>query len=162
MADDEEMGESVLELSERRLHLKIFDHWVSLLGGREFPELDEMQSEMEDETLAASFVIDLAPGLSEATLHFAGEQLMADYGGEQPLLGRKIDDLGRYSVIARLADHFLEVVSNRAPIGFEAEFERQDGRQAAYRGILLPFSEDGSEINYILGVISWVDKDAIH
>ena len=110
MADDEEMGESVLELSERRLHLKIFDHWVSLLGGQEFPELDEMQSEMEDETLAASFVIDLAPGLSEATLHFAGEQLMADYGGEQPLLGRKIDDRGRYSVIARLADHFLEVV----------------------------------------------------
>lgn len=162
MADDDKEDKSVLELSERRLHLKIFDHWVSLLGGRTFPELDEMQSEMEDETLAASFVIDLAPGLSEATLHFAGGQLMADCAGDQPLLGRKIADLGKYSIIARLADHFLEVVSNRAPIGFEAEFERQGGRQAAYRGILLPFSEDGSEINYILGVISWVDKDAIH
>ena len=61
MADDDE-EESVLELSERRLHLKIFDHWVSLLGGRTFPELDEMQSEMEDETLAASFVIDWLRG----------------------------------------------------------------------------------------------------
>ena len=158
----EDDGESVLELNERRLHLKIFDHWVSLLGGRDFPELDEMQSEMEDDTLAASFVIDLVPGLSDATLHFAGQRLLADYGADSSLLGRKISDLGRYSVIARLADHYLEVISNRAPIGFEAEFERQGGRQAAYRGILLPFSEDSTEINYILGVVSWVDKDAIH
>ena len=160
MSDDEEEG--VLELSERRLHLKIFDHWVSLLDGRAFPKLEEMRSEMEDETLATSFVIDLTPGLSEATLYFAGQRLLADCGGEQPLLGSKVADLGKYSIIARLADHFLEVVANRAPIGFEAEFERQSGRRAAYRGILLPFSEDGSEINYILGVISWVDKDAIH
>jgi hypothetical protein len=160
MANNDEEG--VLELNERRLHLKIFDHWVSLLGGREFPELGEMQSEMEDDTLATSFVIDLKPGLADATLHFAGRELLTDYGGDRGLSGIKIADLGKYSVIARLADHYLEVISNRAPIGFEAEFERQNGRQAAYRGILLPFSEDGSDINYILGVTSWVDKDSIH
>lgn len=161
MADDDAMDYEI-ELNERRLHLKIFDHWVSLLAGRKFPELEEMRSEMEQDTLATSFVIDLAPGLSEATLRFAGASLTVDCGGDESLLGGKIADLGRYNVITRLADHYLEVVSNQAPIAFEAEFERQSGRRAAYRGILLPFSEDGTEIDTILGVISWVDKDSVH
>ena len=46
------------------------------------------------------------------------------------------------------------------PIAFEAEFVNTDGEKALYRGILLPFSDDGENINFILGGVRWIlEKD---
>jgi hypothetical protein len=51
----------------------------------------------------------------------------------------------------------MQIIANRAPVGFEAEFVNQRGRNICYRGILMPFSSDGDTIDFIYGVINWKD-----
>jgi hypothetical protein len=49
----------------------------------------------------------------------------------------------------------MQIIANRAPVGFEAEFENQRGTSICYRGILMPLSSDGDTIDFIYGVINW-------
>ena len=58
-------------------------------------------------------------------------------------------------MLSRLTDHYLQIIANCAPIGFEAEFVGQRGQNTMYRGILMPFSSDGDTIDFIYGVINW-------
>jgi len=51
----------------------------------------------------------------------------------------------------------MQIIANRAPVGFEAEFVNQRQRSIGYRGILMPFSSDGDTIDFIYGVINWKD-----
>ena len=56
----------------------------------------------------------------------------------------------------------MQIIANRSPVGFEAEFENPVGETICYRGILMPFSSDGDAIDFIYGVINWkhVDEEA--
>jgi hypothetical protein len=49
----------------------------------------------------------------------------------------------------------MQIIANRAPIGFEAEFLSHRGVNTLYRGILMPLSTDGEGIDFIYGVINW-------
>jgi hypothetical protein len=49
----------------------------------------------------------------------------------------------------------MQIIANRAPVGFEAEFVNQRGLPICYRGILMPFSSDGDTIDFFYGVINW-------
>jgi hypothetical protein len=68
---------------------------------------------------------------------------------------RNIADVPSRSLLSRLTDHYLQIIANRAPIGFEAEFMNQRSENICYRGILMPFSSDGEDIDFIYGVINW-------
>jgi hypothetical protein len=63
-------------------------------------------------------------------------------------------------LLSRLTDHYMQILANRAPIGFEAEFLNQRSANICYRGILMPFSSDGEQIDFIYGVINWKTVDA--
>ena len=67
----------------------------------------------------------------------------------------RIADVPARSLLSRLTDHYLQIIANRAPIGFEAEFVGTRGHNTLYRGILMPFSSDGDAIDFIYGVINW-------
>jgi hypothetical protein len=54
----------------------------------------------------------------------------------------------------------MQIIANRAPIGFEAEFVNQRSENICYRGILMPFSSDGDAIDFIYGVINWKTSSA--
>lgn|GEM_PF-5408352 len=66
-----------------------------------------------------------------------------------------VDDVPSRSLISRLTDHYLQIIANKAPIGFEAEFINHRGNNTLYRGILMPFSTDDDTIDFIYGVINW-------
>ncbi|HET8612565.1 MAG TPA: hypothetical protein VFL92_07350, partial [Sphingomonas sp.] len=66
-----------------------------------------------------------------------------------------IADVPARSLLSRLTDHYLQIIANRAPIGFEAEFVSQRGHNTLYRGILMPFSSDDETIDFVFGVINW-------
>jgi len=68
---------------------------------------------------------------------------------------RSIADVPSRSLLSRLTDHYMQIIANRAPVGFEAEFVNQRGLPICYRGILMPFSSDGDTIDFIYGVINW-------
>ena len=69
-------------------------------------------------------------------------------------------DVPDRALLSRLTGHYAEILDNRAPVGFEAEFISHRGQPMLYRGILMPYSSDGSTIDLIHGVINWKESAA--
>lgn len=139
---------------ERRMHVRAYNYWVSLLKGRSFPSIADLEPETIADFGAHSVLIDFAPALEDPRIAYLGRALREECG----LLGEiaRIADVPPRSLLSRLTDQYQQILANRAPIGFEAEFIGARGRTTLYRGILMPFAAAGAErIDYIYGVINW-------
>ncbi|WP_425423966.1 PAS domain-containing protein [Sphingomonas taxi] len=152
--DEGGVGDAMFELGgdERRMHVRAYNHWVSLLRGRPYPEIGDLDPAHIDFG-PHSVLIDFTGGIDDPTIAFLGERLRRECGLESDIV--RIADVPGRSLLSRLTDHYLQIIANRAPIGFEAEFVGIRGRTTLYRGILMPFSSDGEAIDFIYGVINW-------
>jgi hypothetical protein len=138
---------------ERRMHVRAYNYWASLLRGREFPSVTDLEPENLDDFGPHSVLLDFTKDRENPRLRFIGKALREECGLDSTDLA--LDKVPSRSLISRLTDHFFEIIANRAPIGFEAEFVSQRGNNTMYRGILMPLSSDGRAIDYIYGVINW-------
>jgi hypothetical protein len=99
-------------------------------------------------------LLDFTEGTGNPATPFIGTAIRSEC--DLPADGiRTIDDVPSRSLLSRLTDHYMQIIANRAPVGFEAEFANQRGHSICYRGILMPFSSDGDTIDFIYGVINW-------
>ncbi|HEY9554640.1 PAS domain-containing protein, partial [Allosphingosinicella sp.] len=140
-------------IDERRMHVRAYNYWVSLLDGRPYPSIRDLEPHNLDDFGPHSVLLDFTAGSEDAAVPFIGRALReeCDLHGEI----RTIADVPGRSLLSRLTDHYLQIIANCAPIGFEAEFVGQRGVNTMYRGILMPLSSDGDTIDYIYGVINW-------
>ena len=138
---------------ERRMHVRAYNHWVSLLNGRAYPAIADLDPDGIVDFGPHSVLLDFTGGIEDPGIAYLGRALRAECGLETSI-GRISDVPGR-SLLSRLTDHYLQIIANCAPIGFEAEFVGIRDRTTLYRGILMPFSSDGDGIDYIYGVINW-------
>ncbi len=154
-ADDEPAIEAPPEIGvdERRMHVRAYNYWVSLLDGRPYPSIGDLEPHTLDDFGPHSVLLDFSEGGDDPRVAWLGPALRA----ECELIGdiRRISDVPKRSLLSRLTDHYMQIIANCAPIGFEAEFVGQRGRNTMYRGILMPFSSDGDTIDFIYGVINW-------
>ncbi len=143
---------------ERRLNILVFEYWDSLLKGRDFPSVADLEPSALEPFRDYSLLIDFTEGYDNPRLRFIGKALRQESGIETSEL--EPDRVPRGTMLSRLTDHYLEILANRAPIGFEAEFTSARGVVMLYRGILLPLSDDGETINFIYGAVSWKEAGA--
>ena len=153
--DEGGVGDALFDLGgdERRMHVRAYNHWVSLLKGRPYPGIADLHPESIDDFGPHSVLIDFTGGSDDATIAFLGQALREECGLDTAIV--RVADVPGRSLLSRLTDHYLQIIANRAPIGFEAEFVGTRGRTTLYRGILMPFSSDGDVIDFIYGVINW-------
>jgi hypothetical protein len=158
-AEDEIDGEApppVVGQDERRLQVRAYNHWASLLGDRAFPLIDDLAIGTLPDFDPYAVLLDFAEGIDRPTVRYVGAALADESGctGE-PL--RHLAEVPSRTLLSRITDHYLQIFGNQSPVGFEAEFVNQRGRTILYRGILLPFSrdEESREIDCIYGVINW-------
>ena len=139
---------------ERRMHVRAYNYWVSLLDSRPYPAIDDLDPAHPDFG-PHSVLLDFTSGPDNAAILYLGNALRQEGG----LAGdvHAIADVPPRSVLSRLTDHYLEIIANRAPIGFEAEYVSHRDTPSMYRGILMPFTSNGDEIDFIYGVINWKD-----
>ena len=138
---------------ERRMHVRAYNYWVSLLQGRDFPSIEDLDPASIDDFGPHSVLLDFTQGPEDAAIPFLGSAIREEGGLTHPI--RSIADVPSRSLLSRLTDHYLQIIANRAPIGFEAEFQSDRGHYTMYRGILMPFSSDGDTIDFVYGVINW-------
>ena len=138
---------------ERRMHVRAYNHWVSLLEGRPYPAIANLDPASIADFGGNSVLLDFTEGLDNPRIAFLGRALKEECGLD--VVPQRIGDVPSRSLLSRLTDHYLQIIANRAPIGFEAEFVGTRGRNTMYRGILMPFSSDGECIDFIYGVINW-------
>jgi hypothetical protein len=137
---------------ERRMHVRAYEHWVSLLNGRSYPSIADLDTDAVSDFRANSVLIDFSEDPVNPRVAFLGRALREEGG-----LGdiETVADVPDRSLISRLTDHYDEILANRAPVGFEAEFVSHRNQPTLYRGILMPYSSDGEGIDFIYGVINW-------
>jgi hypothetical protein len=143
---------------ERRMHVRAYNYWVSLLDGRDFPSIEDLEPADVSDFAANSVLLDFTCGRDNPAVPYIGAAIRDECGLSDDT--RTIADVPSRSLLSRLTDHYLQIIANRAPIGFEAEFANQRDETICYRGILMPFSSDGDTIDFIYGVINWKKVDA--
>ncbi len=149
---------------ERRMHVRAYNHWVSLLKGRPYPTIADLDPGSIADFGPHSVLMDFRPPdgadpqrgempITDPGIAFLGTALREECG----LVGRidSIADVPSRSLLSRLTDHYLQIIANRAPVGFEAEFVNSRGRTTLYRGILMPFASNDEGIDFLYGVINW-------
>ncbi|HEV8407508.1 MAG TPA: hypothetical protein VGQ34_06190 [Sphingomicrobium sp.] len=138
---------------ERRMHVRAYNYWVSLLQGRDFPSIEDLEPADVSDFAANSVLLDFTCSRDDAAIPYIGGAIREECGLSED--ARTISDVPSRSLLSRLTDHYMQIIANRAPIGFEAEFANQREETICYRGILMPFSSDGDTIDFIYGVINW-------
>jgi hypothetical protein len=138
---------------ERRMQVRAYNHWASQLEDRAFPLIETLDPAALPDFGPHSVLIDFTAGIEDPAVRFLGDKLAAECGGAGPI--KRLSDVPPRSLLSRITDHYLQILANHAPIGFEAEFVSQRGISTLYRGILLPYSSDGETIDFLCGVINW-------
>jgi len=145
---------------ERRMHVRAYNHWVSLLRGRGYPSIQDLDPAAIADFGANSVLLDFSKGTVNPAIAYLGRALREECSLEEGTTHIAYVPSG--SLLSRLTDHYLQIIANRSPIGFEAEFVSTRGHNTLYRGILMPFSSDADTIDFVYGVINWkelVDAD---
>jgi hypothetical protein len=138
---------------ERRMHVRAYNYWVSLLDGRDYPSIEDLEPAGFGDFAANSVLLDFTAGCEGPATRYVGAAIRAECGLEDDV--RTLADIPSRSLLSRLTDRYMQIIANRAPVGFEAEFVNQRGQPICYRGILMPLSSDGDTIDFIYGVINW-------
>ena len=142
---------------ERRMHVRAYNYWVSLLDGRDFPSIEDLEPGDVQDFAAHSLLLDFTCGRDHPGVPYIGGAIRDECGLDDGM--RSTADVPSRSLLSRLTDHYMQIIANRAPVGFEAEFVNQRSVNICYRGILMPFSSDGETIDFIYGVINWKAAD---
>jgi hypothetical protein len=140
-------------VDERRMHVRAYNYWVSLLAGRPYPSINDVDPTNIEDFGPHSVLLDFSRDPEDPEIAFLGRALRAECGLDAAIT--RITEVPSRSLLSRLTDHYLQIIANRAPIGFEAEFVSQRGHNTLYRGILMPLASDGETIDFIYGVINW-------
>ncbi|MWV26429.1 hypothetical protein [Aurantiacibacter rhizosphaerae] len=146
---------------ERRMQVRAYNFWASLLDNRNFPAIDDLDPQALPDFGPNSVLLDFSRGLENPEVAFLGDRLAeeCDVSGQNI---EQLSDVPARSLLSRITDHYMQIIANQAPIGFEAEFVNDRGANILYRGILLPFSSDDESIDFIYGVINWKEMAESH
>ncbi|GAA0266263.1 hypothetical protein GCM10009127_02160 [Alteraurantiacibacter aestuarii] len=148
---------------ERRMQVRAYNFWASLLDNRNFPNVEDLDPQKLPDFGPHGVLLDFSHGVEDPAIAFLGSELAGECGANGMVINR-LSDVPSRSLLSRITDHYMQILANQAPIGFEAEFVNQRGVTILYRGILLPFSSDDETIDFIFGAINWKEmadsKDA--
>lgn len=138
---------------ERRMQVRAYNHWAGQLDDRSFPSIEDLEPEDLQDFGPFSVLLDFTAGIEDPAIQYLGKELAGECGTEAAI--SQLSDVPSRSLLSRITDHYMQILANQAPIGFEAEFVNQRNATIMYRGILLPYSSDGETIDFIYGVINW-------
>jgi hypothetical protein len=152
-ASHRELPPEAIGQDERRMQVRAYNHWAGQLGERMFPLIDDLDPASCPDFGPYSVLLDFTAGIENPAVQFLGARLAQECGGEGAI--RHLSEVPPRSLLSRITDHYMQILANQAPIGFEAEFVNQRGVEILYRGILLPYSSNDETIDFIYGVINW-------
>lgn len=153
-----ELPPEAIGQDERRMQVRAYNHWASQLGDAPLPSIEDLEPHNLEDFGPNSVLLDFSAGIDDPLVQYLGGRLGEECGGGLDANGapiQRLSDVPPRSLLSRITDHYMQILANQAPIGFEAEFVNQRGVSILYRGILLPYSSDGETIDFIYGVINW-------
>lgn len=152
-----EVASPFVERDERRLHVRVYDYWASLLNGRPCPRIEDLDAAKLGDFSSHSVLLDFTAARENPEITYLGRALREESG---VLYGiRAMADVPERSLLSRVTQKFPDMLADPRPTSFEAEFVSHRGVPTLYRGILLPFSSAGHSVGFLYGVINWKADD---
>ena len=142
--------------AEERVTLRLWNYWMSLRGGRQFPSRANFRMEAVTGLGPHAFALDLAQGADDPVFRFVGKALINDCGKDFTL--KPLSAVPPHTLLAEVARRYTDVVDRKTPLEFAEEHVGADGSTALFRGAMLPFSEDGQTLDFIVGAITYKKK----
>jgi hypothetical protein len=152
-----EMSEVAISADERRLQVRAYNYWASLLDGRDFPSIEDLNPASVAEFAKNSVLLDFTAGPANPTTAYVGVALRRECDLDNDV--ESMEEVPEGSLLSRLTQYHDQILDSRAPVGIEADFVNQRGVGHCYRGILMPFSSDGDTIDFVYGVFSWSEHE---
>ena len=131
---------------ERRLVLRVLSQWEARRGTRLFLPRSEAGPQVFGEDWPSCFILDLAshgdPGFA-----YIGAALRRDHDGAD---WRRLSQCPEGTLLRHATDFLRQVVERRIPVSVGGA-GRHGGQDILFRAILLPLSDDGTAIDFLLG-----------
>ena len=143
----------IIQGDERRLQVRAYNFWTDQLGDNNYPSIEDLNPEDNEDFAPYGVLLDFTSGIENPSIAYVGDKLRSECALSDEVT--YLDQVPARSLLSRITDHYLQIIANRAPIGFEAEFVNENGINIMYRGILLPYSSDDDTIDFIYGLINW-------
>ena len=105
---------------ERRMQVRAYNHWASLLDNRNFPSIEDLDPENLPDFGPYSVLLDFTGGIENPAIQYLGQKLGLECGTDGEI--ESLSDVPARSLLSRITDHYMQILANQAPIGFEAEF----------------------------------------
>ena len=144
--------------AEERVTQHLRDYWNTLRGGQQFPSRATFRMEAVTGLGPNAFALDLAQGADDPVFRFVGKALADDCGKDFTL--KPLSAVPPHTLLAEVARRYTDVVDRKTPVEFAEEHVGADGSTALFRGAMLPFSEDGQTLDFIVGVITYKKKSS--
>ena len=144
---------------ERRMHVRAYNYWVSLLDGRDFPSIEDLEPGDVHDFAAHSVLLDFTCGRDNP-----GDPLYRRRAprGMRPRRGHPLDRGRAQPLVAVAPDRSLYADHRQPRAGrLRGRIRKPALANICYRGILMPFSSDGETIDFIYGVINWKAVPAV-
>jgi len=152
--DDVEMeAPPSIQGDERRLQVRAYNYWTEQLKDHNYPNIEDLNPEENPDFAPYGVLLDFTSGIENPSIAYVGDAIREECALAED--ATYLDQVPARSLLSRITDHYLQIIANRAPIGFEAEFVNERNINIMYRGILLPYSSDDDTIDFIYGLINW-------
>lgn len=134
------------------LQIKALEYWQSLLEGGRLPSLKDMTNEHLGDFRAKSFLLNFPDIFSDPVIKFVGEDITAFYEDPTALAGTNLGTLVETSILGSLTSSLNRVIEEGGGEEVTATFINVEGEGESRPCALLPFSDDGEVVQFILGV----------
>lgn len=138
---------------ERRLQVRAYNYWTEQLDDKNYPNIEDLNPDEREDFAPYGVLLDFTSGIENPSIAYVGDAIREECNLAEDVT--YLDQVPARSLLSRITDHYLQIIANRAPIGFEAEFVNDRNINIMYRGILLPYSSDDDTIDFIYGLINW-------
>ncbi len=142
---------------ERRMVHRLLVHWRDAQGDGAFPTLDAVLKRDLGDIAPSIFVLRVADGEGEPVF----ERVADSFAGEMPsdITGQPVSAVRAGTLLAQAVGGYRMALSKKVPITAGGEFSHVRGGTVFYRSILLPLSEGGDTIEFLLGAANRREED---
>jgi hypothetical protein len=136
-----------IDPAERRKHASVFNYWLSIRANRPFPPIRDLDPLEISDAGPWSLLLEMIGGGDDAVIRHFGQEIR---GGVEV---EKVADAPGQSLLACIHAKLPIVAACREAFAFEESFETEDGPRQCWVS-LLPFSENGTWIDFVYGYVS--------
>ena len=133
---------------ERRLSLRILSYWREIRGEENFPAYASINSDDITDMWPFCAILKVTGHEQDPLITHCGDNLQNLQG--EDVSGQPLSAAPKDSLIANGLSYFQRVLDKRVPITYGNSYSCESGETVFYRSAILPLSDDGEKIDYLL------------